>query len=386
MPSTPQRTHIGALTTSYKTKAGYTLIEIVVVLAVTAAIGLAIWKLLPAMRASTVEEAPQAQLLEAQQALEGFILRQHRLPCADADNDGNEDCGSAAVAGALPYKTLGLSQAVAARSTIRYAAFRNPNATTVGLDADLLAAKARYLPPVPPTPPPTVSAITGLDFCVAVKNGIALAPGGVATSGSVPVAFALVHPGANGLIEAVNNSASFAVGSGARDINYDDHVLTAGLSELFGRFNCPERLGQANGAARAAYAAYDIDREATFHERFRTFDVRVQKQLLAVARLNVVLAAVDAAITAAAAAIAAAAAVDTTGVTLVLSVIAIPLAIAQSAYNLATAIIAVTEAEAALADSEANLVAATAHRTGTALLYLNARNQAVALRAKGIIL
>ena len=361
---------------------GFSLIEVAVVLAIAVVIGLAIWKMLPALRGTTSQDTPQAQLLEAQQALEGFVVRQSRLPCPDLDNDGLEDCASVASAGGLPYKTLGLS----AGSTVRYGAFRNPNNVTLTADADLVAAKLRYTPPVPPVPVLAASVAGGLDFCVALKNAIAVSPGGVVTAGAIPVAYALVHPGENGRIEAVNTTTSFAIGAAARDATYDDRVLSAGLSEMFGRVNCPERLGQANGAARASYAAYDIDREAEFHERFRRFDVRVQTQNLAVANLNLLIAIADAAITVMATAIGAAAAADTKGVTLVLSVIALPLAVAQSAYGLAQAILEVPKAQASLNESRANLVSATAFRIATNLLYLNARTQASALRAKGLLL
>lgn len=363
-------------------RGGFSLIEVAVVLAVAAVIGLAIWKILPALRGTTSQDSPQAQLLEAQQALEGFVVRQSRLPCPDADNDGFEDCTGTASAGGLPYKTLALTSG----STIRYGAFRNPNTVTLTADADLVTAKLRYSPPVPPVPAPVASPIGGLDFCVALKNAIAVSPSGVVSAGAIPVAYALVHPGENGRFELVNTTTSFAMGSAARDANYDDRVLSAGLSEMFGRVNCPERLGMADGAARASYAAYDIDREAEFHERFRRFDVRVQIQNLAVANMNLLIAIADASITLMETAIGAAAAADTKGVTLVLSVIALPLAVAQSAYDLAQAILAVPEAQTALDESRANLVSATAFRVGTNLLYLNARTQASALRVKGLLI
>jgi prepilin-type N-terminal cleavage/methylation domain-containing protein len=361
---------------------GFSLIEIAVVLAVAAVIGLAIWKLLPALTSSTNEDTPQAQVLGAQQALEGFILRQNRLPCPASAATGIEDCTGTAAAGQFPYKTVGLSGA----TTIRYGVYRNPNAAVVTADADLAAAKLRYSPPVAPTPIIPAAPISGLDFCVGLKNAIATPAAGTVTSAGVAVAYALVHPGLDGVINVANSTTNFATGSSARDINYDDRVLTAGLSELFGRVNCPERLGMADGAARAAYAAYDIDRSAEFHERFRQFDVRVQTQLLAVAELNKLIAIADAAITVMATALGAAGAADTKGATLVLSVIALPLAVAQSAYGLAQAIIAVTEAQTALAESRANLVAATAFRVGTNLLYLNARTQASASRTKGLLI
>ncbi len=361
---------------------GFSLLEAVVVLAVSAVIGVAIWQLLPAMVGTANEDTSQEQVIGAQQALEGFIVRQHRLPCPASAGTGVEDCASTASAGQFPYKTVGLSSG----ANLRYGVYRNPNLVTVTADADLAAAKLRYLPPLPPTPVLAATPMSGLDLCIGLKNAIATPAGGTITSGNAPVAYALVHPGVDGVFSLANNTTSFAIGSGVRDRTYDDRVFSAGLSELFGRINCPERLGAANGAARAAYGAYDIDRKAEFHERFRRFDVRVQTQLLAVAEQNKLIAIADAAITVMATLLGAAGVPDTKGATLVLSVIALPLAVAQSAYGLAQAIIAVTEAQAALAESQANLVLATAFRVDTNLFYLNARTQASVIRTKGLLL
>ena len=360
---------------------GFSLIEVAVVLAVTAVIGLAIWKLLPAVRGATTEDSPQQQILDAQQALEGFVLLKHRLPCPDTNDDGEEDCGGVSSAGALPYKTLALAKNMG----IRYGAFRNASVTLTS-DADLVVTKVRYAPPVPPTPAATAFVASGLDFCIGLKNAIAISPAGVVTSGAVPVAYALVHPGADKQIDVVNSTTSFATGNAPRSASYDDRVLTSGLSEMFGRLNCPERLGQANGAARAVYAAYDIDREAEFHQRFRNFDVRVQKQLLEMAKVNLAIAITDGVIAGAATVIAIAAAFDTTGLSLVLSAVAIPLAVAEAAFNIVSATMGLADAEQAVTDAEANYVAATAFRTGTAALYSNARAEARANRLKGLLI
>ncbi len=361
---------------------GFSLIEIAVVLAVSAVIGLAIWKLLPALRGAASENTPRAQLLDAQQALEGFVLLQHRLPCPDANGDGLEDCGGTAAAGSLPFRTLALSQG----ATIRYGAFRNANAALPTIDADLVVARLRFSPPVPPVPAPSPGVIGGLDFCVALKNAIAVSPAGVVAAGAIPVAFALVHPGENGQIETANTTTSFAIGSAPKQAGYDDQVLTAGLSEMFGRINCPERLGTANGAARAAYAAYDIDRMAAFHERFRKFDIRVQEQNLAVTELNLLIAAADTAAVTADTAIALAAAVDTELTSLLLSVPALLFAVAETIYGLVESTQAVIDAKASLAESRDNFAAAQTFTLRTNLLYVNARAHAQVLRVKGLVI
>jgi prepilin-type N-terminal cleavage/methylation domain-containing protein len=149
---------------------GFTLLELAVVLLISAVIGLALWKLLPAMRGSANADTPRMTLRAAQDALDGFVLREHRLPCpaamptAASASNGIEDCSASRQVGSLPYATLGLaaSDLFLTGTTLRYGVYRNAAATSA-LDADLALAKPRF---DPLTPVSVRGATNGLDFCV----------------------------------------------------------------------------------------------------------------------------------------------------------------------------------------------------------------------------
>lgn len=53
----------------------------------------------------------EAAMLSTEQAIQGFVLANSRLPCPDTSSvpDGVEDCGLTQTMGAVPYRTLGLS-------------------------------------------------------------------------------------------------------------------------------------------------------------------------------------------------------------------------------------------------------------------------------------
>lgn len=266
---------------------GFSLIELAVVLAISAVIGLAIWKLMPAMRGTANADAPRIALQEAQTALEGFILRENRLPCPASSTNGVEDCTGNVQVGTLPYSTLGLS----ASSQLRYGVYRNA-AAVVKNDADLAQAKQRYLPTSPIN---IIGAINGLDFCVALKNAIASPSVLAASASGVSIAYGLAHAGANGNFEGVNAdiNPAFELASTAQSSSYDDKVAIAGHSELFGRLNCPERLSRANGAARSLYAAFDNDLNAALYAEYRTFVVQVREKNLVFAISTAAIAAAD---------------------------------------------------------------------------------------------
>ncbi len=273
-----------------RVNSGFTLIEIAVVLAVSAAIGLAIWKLLPAMRSTTNVDAPRIALQDAQTALEGFILQHNRLPCPATVANGVEDCSSAVQVGTLPYATIGLA-AGSSLPPLRYGVYRNA-AAIIKTDADLAQAKQRYLPTSPVN---VIGAINGLDFCVAVKNAIASPNALAASAGGMTIAYGLAYAGANGSFEGANadTSPTFELASAAQSNAYDDKVIVTGLSELFGRLNCPQRLGNANGAVRSLYAAFDNDLNAGFYAQYREFVVLVRANNEAFAIATLALASAD---------------------------------------------------------------------------------------------
>ncbi|MGE0080944.1 MAG: type II secretion system protein [Thiohalomonadaceae bacterium] len=89
---------------------GFSLLELAVVLVI---LGLVMGGLLTPLGTSMEQRrvaATDAALSLAHEALLGFALVQGRLPCADQDGDGSEDC-PASGEGDLPWRTLGLTHA-----------------------------------------------------------------------------------------------------------------------------------------------------------------------------------------------------------------------------------------------------------------------------------
>ena len=359
--------------------AGFSLIEIAVVLAISAAIGLAIWSILPKLRGSITADTSRAALLEAQQALDGFVTRNHRLPCPATAAGGVENCGAGAVlVGTFPYSTLGLSGGV----NLRYGAYQNTNGNPV-LDANLTRQAARF---VPLSPAPLVSGINGLDFCAGIKNAVSNAtPTLQAGATNVPIAYALAHPGANGVFENLNATASgFELAAQAVSNSYDDKVITAGLSELFGRLDCPERLSHAEGAARAAFAAYDVNRNALMYQDFRVFAVRARTNTRNFAIAKFAIATADLAIAVAtqvtavalAAAVAPAAAPTIAGAALAVTA-------AVAAEVLAAAAVGLTQVALDKEIDQKNR--ADTFLVNTTALYLKAFTDATAIKNKGLL-
>ncbi|WP_163143903.1 type II secretion system protein, partial [Arhodomonas sp. KWT] len=65
---------------------GFSLIELAVVLVVLGTIAVAAWRLVPlALEAGTGGDRAASRLAGLQSAVEGFVLRRHRLPCPDSD-------------------------------------------------------------------------------------------------------------------------------------------------------------------------------------------------------------------------------------------------------------------------------------------------------------
>ncbi len=358
---------------------GFSLIELAVVLAISAAIGFAIWRLLPAMRGTANGEPARATLLDAQQALEGFVLRNQRLPCPATTIGGVETCGAGGqLVGNFPYATLGLSTGM----NLRYGVYQNTNGNPV-LDANLTRQAARF---VPLAPAPIVSSINGLDFCVGVKNAIANSmPTLRAGAANVPIAYAIAHPGLNGVFDGLNASATnFELAAAPLNISYDDSVITSGLSELFGNLNCPTRLAQAEGAARVAFAAFDLNRNALAYQDFRNFAVRARTNTRDFAIAKLAIATVDLAV---------AVATQVTAVALAAAVA--PLAaptLAGAVVALAAAVTAEALAAAAVASAQQALDGAIDRRNsadqfqvGTALAYSQAFNAAGVIKTKGLL-
>lgn len=354
---------------------GYSLVELAIVLAVTGVVGVVAWRLPQLLRPSAQGDTIAAELRFAEHSLEGFALTNNRLPCPDTVGDGFEHCNTNSV-GAFPFKTVGY----AAPQMLRYGVYRAANVVSAS-DADLAAARDRYTPLLPPS----VSAVAqtnGLDLCMGLRNAIA-APAAL-TAGGVPVAYALASPGNNNVFEGAQATGGFDLPGQGQNSSDDDKVLAAGLAEFASRLGCPTQLDAADGAARAAYASYDLDRYAAEYQSFRTFVVQVRTTALAMSIVHVTLATVDLAN-----------AIGTGTSALVLAAESVGIGASTVGPAVAGVIIATTSLGGAVAGTvtagialdKANKqkAAADLYKTQTALWATDAANTALTAVAKGLL-
>jgi hypothetical protein len=358
------------------------MVELAVTLAVGATVGLVAWKLLPSSRGVGEGEPVAQQVALAQASLEGFVLRSHRLPCPDAEGAGQETCTGAGGApigvGRLPWRALGLPQSFAA---LRYGVHR----ATAPEDNDLAQARARQTPFLPAAylPAEVATRVNGLDLCVALRRAARATGGAGALSvGGVAAAYALAHPGDDGQFQG-DNVAGFAVPGQPKTADYDDVVASAGLNELSGRLACPARLGEANAAARAAFAAYDLDRDAQQFLDFRSMarDVRVTSTQFAIAKEA--MAGVDLLIAGASFTTALAVAANSVGLgAKVVGLAALPVAASAVAFVVATAGLASAVVSETKAKAQLEGALALKQEYGTALT--RAVDAAIVVDTKGL--
>lgn len=267
----------------WRRSAGFSVVELAVALAVVGVAGLAAWQLLPASRGVAEGDPSQLRLRQAQDAVEGFVLRSARLPCpAPVGGNGGEACGANAL-GELPWRTLGLQRADV---PLRYGVYRTAA-------ADLATAVAKFGPNLPPLPVVAgynASQINGLDFCQVLRVATA-APGGL-TAGGVPVAYAVADAGADRVFN-LPYTGSFPLPGAPSTPAFDDRIAATGLGELSARLSCVTRMGEAQAAARSAYAAFDIYRDADMFDRFRQFAYQVRISNTKMATATVSLASLD---------------------------------------------------------------------------------------------
>lgn len=379
---------------------GFSLLELAVTLVIIGAIGTLFWQFLPRIRnLPAIARLSAPTLVNAENALNGFILSNSRLPCPDTSGTGVEDCSVTAsvalpVVGWLPYKTLGLSLS----ERVRYGVYRAPAVAPAGVatDGDLAALKDRYQPLLPPGI--ASSQLNGLDFCVGLRN-LVVTPGTVlqadirtaAGAQSIPIAYGLAVAGADDAdrdgspFDGANVAAGkFAATGTPRSATYDDQSTTVGIAELFTRLGCASRLADANSAARAAYAAYDIDQFAQRYISFRSFAIQVRQMNVTLADVDIIVTTFDQAIAIGTSWSGIALASETGGAGAAANVPAV-FAVVAAAGALAGAVANKILAEDALSFARSQLPPATAFKAAAANDLLLAGARAKTLDQKGLL-
>jgi prepilin-type N-terminal cleavage/methylation domain-containing protein len=347
---------------------GFSLIELSIVLVIIGGIGLAAVKMFPQISELFDTATNNSSITTSSDALLGFVVANHRLPCPDTNNSGSENCASSAQTGNLPYKTLGLSHPVvnARGQSIHYAVRRS------GSTQDLTKNEpSGYVPLLPNNE--VLTHYNGLDFCYALQQSTMSAfSNAYPFIASMNMAFVLVDPGtenadgdlAGSLFDGINaTSFGYELTTKQHDISYDDRVYGMAFTELAGRLQCAQQIAAVNGAAREAFAAADMVTVATFYVSYRAFAVEVNQANLDRRQFNQDTAIVMEAINVANIAISAAIAYNTVGISLAATVAPLALATTASTASLAIAIIKLTQAEESLAEANALKIAADVRLT-----------------------
>jgi prepilin-type N-terminal cleavage/methylation domain-containing protein len=313
---------------------GFSLVEVSVSLVVVGVLGFMLWKFLPQFRAVDETQPVEAQIALADEAIIGFIMANHRLPCPDTDGDGEENLSASpgpcsAARGGFPFHTLGLSLP----SRLNYGAYQDGST-----EKSLTLAAERHTPVLPPPEPtewplrggnytpgsdpelnfgdadmeeyedliPTIvknqvkdlssledvkiaredtglgpgeTRLNGLDFCAALREAQSAPSPTSLTSNGVTVAYVIAHPGArdadgNGsFFDGLNDGVTpaFEPPDRASSNEYDDQALAVGFGELAARLSCTALLSRANAAGHMALASYDHYRFALAHLQVRSF-------------------------------------------------------------------------------------------------------------------
>jgi type II secretory pathway pseudopilin PulG len=241
-----------------------TLIELSLMLIVLGLITAVMVSLVPSMtRLASVESAIN-DVSDTQNAIAGFALTTGRLPCADANQDGVEDCP--AVAGGFPYLTVGIGAPLrnAYGYDYRYVVYARRDNTPMN-DAELTKASDRWQPTLVSGLPPVaeltaMESITPTDLCRALGVAQASTVNDQSLSleylaASEVVAYVLVNPGqadrnGNGsLFDGVNTdglSVEHPLRRSRRD--YDDSVSVVRFNQLWEQLGCSAQLATAGHA------------------------------------------------------------------------------------------------------------------------------------------
>jgi prepilin-type N-terminal cleavage/methylation domain-containing protein len=236
-------------------QAGFTLLELAVVLAVIGALGLLVGSAFANVGERHSRDQARAAAEQARQAVRAFMLRNHRLPCPDTSSNGlareASPCLATDAVGWLPYESLGLERP-ADRDRMIYAVYRGgagadpvvpSGGATAGTDFEDTGSLQRTLArmianmAVPVTTQPYLTGTASTTAC------------------GLPVAnpaFVIVAPvndrdgdgsGFDDVDAPLPDHTSRCVASDARpaDARYDDVVLAEGAQALLGVLTAPSR-------------------------------------------------------------------------------------------------------------------------------------------------
>ena len=350
--------------TPARRNAGWSLIELAVVMATIAVLGVVLWRVLPLAPKLADNEAAARDLAQAEQALLGYALAHDRLPAAVLEH------GRAV----LPTQVLGLPSRIRLRYQVQPTLTASPGDRFAPLLPVALNAGGS-------TPPAT--RINGLDLCMSLKADSDKSLDGMQ---GIPTAFALMHLGPVGQQQAVNQP--FAL-PGSADIGARQ-VLAVGPGELASRLACPDRVAATQGAVREAYAAYDLARVAVEYEAFRKFAIQVAEMNKANAKTGEVFAGFDIAwgvVVEAIAILQTAAGWPPDAVAIATGIASHAAAVAQLAVaiaNLTNAVNDLAQAEADLEQAKQQHLAAETNLARMHGLAHDSREHAIALDAKGL--
>jgi hypothetical protein len=161
----------------------------------------------------------------------------------------------------------------------------------------LAQTSTAFVPNLPPAPAGVTAAYdpltlsNGLDLCQTLRGVVANSS--AAQIAGVPYAWAVAHPGPNGQFDGDNASGFALPGTPQSAVPvYDDTVLAQSPAELAARLACPQRLAEAQVAARSAYAAYDMWRNVDAFAQFRAFAHGVRQTNVSYAAANLALAVI----------------------------------------------------------------------------------------------
>lgn len=253
---------------------GFSLIEVSIGLVLSTALGLIALRYLGKSHEDAISASATSQFNLASTVVEGFAVRNYRLPCPDTDSDGLENCEGGSI-GYLPWRDLQLPPTFA---NLRYGVYRSSS-------VDLSKRIKLYTPLLPPDERIS-NAISGLDLCVALRTAARTsAVGNGLTAAGVDVAYAFAHPGLDGKFQG-SNTGGFDFPRRGASIAYDDDVYAVGLPEFSGRLACPAQLGRANTAILSNYVAYEIVRDRIHFANFKEFTKRVRETALIFATIG----------------------------------------------------------------------------------------------------